>query len=89
MKTLCATADRLLGKPAGTSEKLITFVRDRAGHDLRYAIDATKIRRELGWTPAVSFDEGIEKTIRWYLDNQQWLNDILSGNYRKPLRDSR
>ena len=82
VKTLCATADRLLGKPAGTSEKLITFVQDRAGHDLRYAIDATKIRRELGWTPAVSFDEGIEKTIRWYLDNQQWLDDILSGNYR-------
>jgi len=71
-----------LGREPGTSEKLITFVTDRAGHDLRYAIDATKLRTTLGWTPSVTFEEGLSKTVDWYLANQDWLNNVTSGNYK-------
>ncbi len=78
---LVKTVDRLLGRPEGTSEKLITFVTDRAGHDLRYAIDSTKLKNELGWEPSLQFEEGIEKTVRWYLDNQAWLDHVTSGEY--------
>ena len=83
VKVIIKTVDRLLGNPEGTSEKLITFVTDRAGHDLRYAIDASKLKNDLGWEPSLQFEEGIEKTVRWYLDNQDWLDDIASGEYRR------
>lgn len=83
VRVLARTADRLLGNPAGTSEKLITFVEDRAGHDLRYAIDSSKLKRELGWEPSLQFEEGIERTVRWYLDNQPWLDAVASGEYRR------
>lgn len=76
------TTDRLLGRPEGSSERLITFVTDRAGHDLRYAIDSSKLRDELGWEPSLQFEEGIEKTVQWYIDNQDWLDDIASGAYK-------
>ena len=79
---LIKTTDRLLGRDEGTSEKLITYVTDRAGHDLRYAIDASKIKSELGWEPSLQFEEGIEKTVRWYLKHQEWLEDIESGAYQ-------
>ena len=78
---LCAIMDRKLGRSAGESAKLITYVRDRAGHDLRYAIDATKIERELGWKPTLQFEEGLERTVDWYLDNQPWIDHITSGSY--------
>ena len=74
--------DRLLGRPQGTSKKLITFVADRAGHDLRYAIDSSKLTKELGWEPSLTFEEGIEKTVRWYLENQDWLENVTDGNYQ-------
>ena len=77
------TVDRILGNPEGSSEDLITYVTDRAGHDLRYAIDSTKLQRELGWEPSLQFEEGIEKTVRWYLDNQEWMDNITSGEYEK------
>ena len=77
------TVDRLLGNPEGQSERLITYVTDRAGHDLRYAIDSTKLQRELGWEPSLQFEEGIEKTVRWYLDHQEWMDNITSGEYEK------
>ena len=77
------TVDRLLGNPEGESEKLITYVTDRAGHDLRYAIDSSKLQRELGWEPSLQFEEGIEKTVRWYLDHQDWMDNITSGDYEK------
>ena len=77
------TVDRILGNPEGSSEDLITYVTDRAGHDLRYAIDSTKLQRELGWEPSLQFEEGIEKTERWYLDNQEWMDNITSGEYEK------
>lgn len=83
IRLICRVMDRKLGRTAGTSEKLITFVKDRAGHDLRYAIDATKLKNELGWEPSVQFEEGIEKTIDWYLNNEEWLNDVTSGDYQK------
>lgn len=83
IKVMIATADRILGNPEGYSEKLITYVQDRAGHDLRYAIDSTKLHTELGWSPSLQFEEGIELTIRWYLDNQQWMDRITSGEYEK------
>ena len=73
--------DDKLGHPAGTSAQLITYVKDRPGHDLRYAIDATKINQELGWKPSVTFEEGLERTVNWYLDNQQWLDNVTSGAY--------
>lgn len=81
--TLCAILDKKLGREEGESAKLITFVTDRAGHDLRYAIDATKLKNELGWTPSVTFEEGLEKTVDWFLENEEWLNDVTSGNYQQ------
>ncbi|MDO5760717.1 MAG: dTDP-glucose 4,6-dehydratase [Bacteroidota bacterium] len=83
IKLLIKTTDRLLGRKEGEDENLITFVTDRAGHDLRYAIDSTKLQKELGWEPSLQFEEGIEKTVCWYLDNQDWLDNITSGNYLK------
>ncbi len=81
IKVVCKTMDVKLGRTPGTSEQLITYVTDRAGHDLRYAIDAQKIMRELGWEPSLQFEEGIEKTIDWYLTNQQWMDEVTSGDY--------
>ena len=83
---LIRTVDRLLGNAPGTSEHLITYVTDRAGHDLRYAIDSTKLQRELGWEPSLQFEEGIEKTVRWYLNNQEWLDQVTSGEYQNYYR---
>ncbi|CDN32925.1 dTDP-glucose 4,6-dehydratase [Mucinivorans hirudinis] len=83
IRVMIAAADRILGNPEGHSLDLITYVQDRAGHDLRYAIDATKLNEELGWQPSLQFEEGIERTIRWYLDNQQWMDNITSGEYEK------
>ena len=83
VRLLIKTVDRLLGRPEGSSEGLITYVTDRAGHDLRYAIDATKLKEELGWEPSLQFEEGLEKTVRWYLDNESWLARITSGEYEK------
>lgn len=83
IKVLIRTVDRLLGNPEGYSLDLITYVTDRKGHDLRYAIDSTKLAKELGWQPSLQFEEGIEKTVKWYLDNQQWLDNITSGDYQK------
>ena len=74
--------DKKLNREAGTSEKLITYVKDRAGHDMRYAIDASKLQKELGWKPSLQFEEGIEKTIDWYLNNEKWLNNVTSGAYQ-------
>lgn len=82
VKLLCTQMDTELGREKGTSEKLITYVKDRPGHDLRYAIDATKIKDELGWEPSLKFEEGLEKTIRWYLDNEEWLKNVTSGDYQ-------
>lgn len=82
IKVIIRTVDRLLGRPEGASEHLITYVTDRAGHDLRYAIDSTKLKNELGWEPSLQFEEGIEKTVRWYLDNQEWLDQVTSGEYQ-------
>jgi dTDP-glucose 4,6-dehydratase len=79
---LCDTMDEKLNRQKGTSRQLITFVKDRAGHDLRYAIDATKIKNELGWVPSVTFEEGLSTTIDWYLANETWLNNVTSGAYR-------
>ncbi len=81
IKIIIKTVDRLLGNLEGTSDKLITYVNDRKGHDLRYAIDSHKLNRELGWEPSLQFEEGIEKTVRWYLDNQEWMDHITSGEY--------
>ncbi|WP_373495681.1 dTDP-glucose 4,6-dehydratase [Aquiflexum sp.] len=83
VQLLCQKMDAKLGRESGTSEKLITYVKDRAGHDHRYAIDASKIQKELGWEPSLQFEEGIEKTIDWYLKNEDWLNNVTSGNYQK------
>jgi dTDP-glucose 4,6-dehydratase len=83
IKVIIKTVDKLLGNPEGTSEKLITYITDRAGHDLRYAIDSTKLKNELGWEPSLQFEEGIEKTVRWYLDNQEWMDHITNGDYEK------
>ena len=83
IKVLIDTVDRLLGRPDGADRDLITYVTDRAGHDLRYAIDSTKLKTELGWEPSLQFEEGIEKTVRWYLDNQAWLDNVTSGDYQK------
>ena len=87
VRLLCQVMDRKLDRAEGTSEKLITFVKDRAGHDLRYAIDATKLSNELGWKPSLQFEEGIEKTIDWYLANETWLNNVTSGNYQKYYKE--
>ena len=75
--------DRLLGGSQGGFVHLITYVTDRAGHDLRYAIDSTKLKNELGWEPSLQFEEGIEKTVKWYLENQEWLDNVTSGDYQK------
>ncbi len=83
IKVMCRKMDEKLGREKGESEKLITYVKDRAGHDLRYAIDATKIKRELGWEPSLQFEEGIELTIDWYLENTSWLENVTSGDYKK------
>ena len=80
---LCKVMDEKLGREPGTSAKLITYVTDRAGHDLRYAIDATKLNKELGWQPSLQFEEGISKTVDWYLANEAWLNNVTSGDYKK------
>jgi dTDP-glucose 4,6-dehydratase len=82
VKLLCEIMDDKLGRPEGSSEKLITFVKDRPGHDLRYAIDASKIEKELGWRPSVTFEEGLEKTVDWFLSNEDWLNNVTSGSYK-------
>ncbi len=82
IKVLIATVDRQLGRPAGASLQLITYVTDRAGHDLRYAIDSGKLHRELGWSPSLQFEEGIEKTVKWYLENREWMERVTSGDYQ-------
>ena len=79
---LCRIMDSKLGRDKGTSEQLITYVKDRAGHDMRYAIDATKLEKELGWKPSITFEEGLEKTVEWYLQNQAWVDHIISGDYQ-------
>ncbi len=83
VKVLCSQMDRKLRRSQGTSEKLITYVKDRPGHDLRYAIDASKINKELDWNPSVTFEEGLSITIDWYLNNEEWLNNVTSGEYQK------
>ena len=83
VKELCRQMDKKLGREEGENEKLITYVTDRAGHDLRYAIDATKLKDELGWLPSLQFEEGLSKTIDWYLNNSEWLNNVTSGTYQK------
>lgn len=83
IKVMIKVTDRILGRPEGASEKLITYVTDRAGHDLRYAIDSTKLNKELGWEPSLQFEEGIERTVKWYLENQEWLDNVTSGDYQK------
>jgi dTDP-glucose 4,6-dehydratase len=80
---LCDIMDKKLGRENGTSRKLITFVKDRAGHDLRYAIDASKLQHDLGWKPSVTFEEGLEITVNWYLQNEAWLHEVTSGDYKK------
>ena len=82
IKVMIKTVDRLLEREEGVSDKLITFVTDRAGHDVRYAIDSSKLKNELGWEPSLQFEEGIEKTVKWYLENQEWLNNVTSGDYQ-------
>ena len=83
VRVLIQTVDRLLERAVGTSDKLITYVTDRAGHDLRYAINASKLSNELGWKPSLQFEEGIERTVRWYLDHQEWLDSVTSGDYQQ------
>ncbi len=87
VRLLCEKMDGKLGRPAGTSESLITYVKDRPGHDLRYAIDASKINKELGWKPSVTFEEGLEKTIDWYLANSDWLQHVTSGTYQEYYKN--
>ncbi|MCQ2150306.1 MAG: dTDP-glucose 4,6-dehydratase [Bacteroidales bacterium] len=87
IKVLIKTVDKALGRPEGADDDLITYVTDRAGHDLRYAIDSSKLQKELGWEPSLQFEEGIEKTVRWYLDNQEWMDRVTSGDYQKYYED--
>jgi dTDP-glucose 4,6-dehydratase len=87
VKLLCQQMDEKLGRPEGTSEKLINYVKDRPGHDLRYAVDASKVNKELGWSPSVTFEEGLSKTIDWYLSNEDWLKNITSGSYQNYYQD--
>jgi dTDP-glucose 4,6-dehydratase len=82
VKYLCQCMDEKLGRETGESEKLITFVKDRAGHDMRYAIDANKLKTELGWEPSLTFEEGLSRTIDWYLQNRPWMDQVTSGAYR-------
>ena len=83
IKVVIKTVDRLLGRPEGADMDLITYVTDRPGHDIRYAIDSTKLQKELGWEPSLQFEEGIEETVKWYLDNQEWMDNVTSGDYLK------
>ncbi|MEE4001054.1 dTDP-glucose 4,6-dehydratase [Tenacibaculum sp. FZY0031] len=83
IKVLIKTVDKLLGREEGTSEKLITYVADRAGHDFRYAIDSSKLKNELGWEPSLQFEEGLKKTVKWYLENEDWVQHVTSGAYQK------
>ena len=83
VKLLCTIMDEKLKREKGTSEKLITYVTDRPGHDLRYAIDASKIKRELGWEPSVTFEQGLDITVDWFLENEEWLKNVTSGDYTK------
>jgi len=83
IRLLCRIMDKKLNRAAGSNEKLITFVKDRAGHDLRYAIDSSRLQNELGWKPSLQFEEGLEKTVDWYLENEEWLKDVTSGTYQK------
>ena len=87
VKLLVKIVDKHLGRPEGTSDKLITYVADRAGHDLRYAIDSSKLRKELGWKPETMFPEGIEKTVTWYLENKEWVENITKGAYKRYYKD--
>ena len=87
IKVMIKTVDKILGNPEGHSLGLITYVTDRLGHDARYAIDSTKLQKELGWEPSLQFEEGIEKTVRWYLDNQEWMDNITSGDYEKYYQE--
>jgi len=87
IKLLCRIMNAKLNRPTGESEKLITYVKDRAGHDLRYAIDSTKLQNELGWKPSLQFEEGLTKTVEWYLENQKWLKDIVSGGYQRYYQE--
>lgn len=87
IKVIIKTVDKLSGNPEGYSDHLITYITDRAGHDLRYAIDSTKLKNELGWEPSLQFEEGIEKTVQWYLENEAWMNQITSGAYQKYYED--
>ncbi|MBR5604786.1 MAG: dTDP-glucose 4,6-dehydratase [Bacteroidales bacterium] len=87
IKVMIKTVDRILGNPEGSSMDLITYVTDRLGHDARYAIDSTKLQKELGWEPSLQFEEGIEKTVRWYLDNQEWMDNVTSGDYQKYYQE--
>ena len=84
---LCDLMDQALGREKGESAKLITFVKDRAGHDHRYAIDATKLHNELGWKPSITFEKGLEATVRWYLDNQEWVKEVTSGAYQEYYKN--
>ncbi len=88
IKVMIKTVDRILGNPEGYSLGLITYVTDRPGHDARYAIDSTKLHEELGWEPSLQFEEGIEKTVRWYLDNQEWMDNVTSGDYQKYYEET-
>lgn len=83
IKLLCKIMDEKLGRAEGESEELITYVKDRAGHDMRYAIDATKLKKELNWMPSLQFEEGLENTVGWYLNNEEWMNDVTTGEYQK------
>ena len=87
IKVIIKTVDRLLGREEGASDKLITYVTDRAGHDLRYAIDSSKLKDELGWQPSLQFEEGITKTVQWYLENNTWLKGVISGKYQKYYKE--
>ena len=87
IKVIIKTVDRMLGRVEGTSDKLITYVTDRAGHDFRYAIDSNKLKNELGWEPSLQFEEGIENTVAWYLNNQEWLENVVTGDYKNYYDD--
>ena len=83
IKVIIKTVDKMLARDEGASEKLITYITDRAGHDLRYAIDSSKLKNELGWEPSLQFEEGIEKTVKWYLENKEWMDNVTSGDYKE------
>ena len=87
IKLLCRQMDEAIGNKNGTAEKLITYVKDRPGHDKRYAIDANKLKDELGWQPTLQFEEGLIKTINWYLENEKWMNNITSGDYQNYYKE--